>query len=144
MDVTKPIFPALPRWVAAVYGFLALVTIPWTIYLGITLPTRHLSTHWDIAWVGLDVTIVAMLVLNAVYSYRESKWLVMSATATTTLLLTDAWFDLVTARSGKAVAATAASAVLIEIPLALLTFIVALRIVNREHITDKNRSPAED
>jgi hypothetical protein len=139
MDVTKPIFPALPRWVAAVYGFLAAVTIPWTIYLGITLPTRHLSTHWDAAWVGLDVAIIAMLILNAVYSYLESKWLVMSATATTTLLLTDAWFDIVTARTDKAVAAALVSAFLIEIPLAILTFRVALKIVNREHVIDKNR-----
>jgi hypothetical protein len=133
MDVTKSIYPRLPHWVAGIYGLLAVITMPWTIYLALTLPKKHLSTHWDVAWVGLDIAIVAMLILNAVYSYLESKWLVMSATATTTLLITDAWFDVTSAHRGAPFLEAVASAVLIELPLAVLTFTVALRIVTREH-----------
>ena len=134
MDVTKSIYPALPRWVAGIYGLLALVTMPWTIYLAVTLPTRHLSRHWDVAWVGLDIAIVAMLILNAVYSYFESKWLVMSATATTTLLVVDGWFDVMSSGSGKPFIEALTLALLIELPLAVLTLSVALRLVVREHV----------
>ena len=129
----SPIYPALPRWIAGAYALLVVITIPWTVYLGITLPTKELSTHWDISWVGLDVAIAFMLVLNAIFSYLESKWLVLSATATSTLLVTDAWFDVITAKSGRPYHEAIASALFIELPLAALTFHVALRIMNREH-----------
>jgi hypothetical protein len=129
----SPIYPALPRWIAGAYGLLVVITIPWTVYIGVTLPAKQLSTHWDVSWVGLDVAIAFMLVLNAVFSYFESKWLVLSATATSTLLATDAWFDVVTARAGRPYHEAVASALFIELPLAILTFHVALRIMNREH-----------
>ncbi len=133
MDVSKPIFPALPHWIAWLYGLLALLTVPWTVYLGVSLPTRHLSSHWDVAWVGLDIAIICMLLLNALYAYKESKWLIMSATATTTLLLTDTWFDITSSRSGHGLWQAVVLAVLIEWPLALLTFSVAMKLVKHEH-----------
>lgn len=129
----SPIYPALPRWIAGAYALLVVITIPWTVYLGITLPAKELSTHWDISWVGFDVAIAFMLVLNAIFSYLESKWLVLSATATSTLLVTDAWFDVITAKSGRPYHEAVASALFVELPLAILTFHVALRIMNREH-----------
>ncbi len=140
MDVTKSIYPALPHWVAGMYGLLAIIIMPWTVYLALTLPTRHLARHWDVAWVGLDIAILLLLILNAVYSYRESKWLVMSATATTALLLLDGWFDVMSAQSGRPFIEALALAILIELPLALLTFRVALRLVRREHINDQPSS----
>ena len=134
MDTTKPIYPAIPRWTAALYGLLVAVTIPWTVYIGITLPTKHVSQHWDAAWVGLDIAIAFFLILNAIFSYLESKWLVMSATATSTLLIVDAWFDVITARYGRPLDISLASALFVEIPLAIMTFTIALRIINHEHI----------
>src|SRR5579864_82456 len=122
MDVSKRVYPAIPHWVAILYGLLAVITVPWTVFLGITLPTHHLSHHWDVSWVGLDLTIVAMLLLNALFSYRESKWLVMSATATSTLLITDAWFDVMSEHSGHPLTEAIILAILVEIPLAILTF----------------------
>jgi len=38
------------RWVAPVFIFCSLVLIPWIVYLGLSLPTRQLSRHYDIAW----------------------------------------------------------------------------------------------
>jgi hypothetical protein len=129
MESSNNIYPALPRWIAVVYTLLVAITIPWTVYLALTLPTKQLSRHWDAAWVGLDVAIAFVLILNAIFSYLESKWLVISATATTTLLLTDAWFDVTTAHAGKPFIESLASALLIEFPLAILTFNVALKIM---------------
>lgn len=129
MDATKPIYPRLPAWIAAVYGLLAVIIVPWTVYLAVTLPAHHLSRHWDVSWVGMDVAIAVLLVLNAVFSHLESKWLVLSATATTTLLCTDAWFDVMSAHAGLPFLQAFTSAAFIELPLALLTFIVALKVI---------------
>lgn len=133
MDTRKKIYPRLPHWVALLYFSLAAVTVPWTIYLAITLPTRSLTAHWDSDWVGLDITIILMLLLNAIFAYRESKWLVMSATATTTLLVMDAWFDMNSASGRIAYDQALILALFIELPLALLTFMAAMAIVKREH-----------
>jgi hypothetical protein len=137
MDISKRIYPAIPHWVAALYGLLVLITIPWTVYIGLTLPSKNLSQHWDAAWVGLDIAIAIFLVLNALFSYLESKWLVMSATATTTLLIVDAWFDIITARYGRPFEISMASAIFVELPLAVLTFRVALRIINHEQLLNR-------
>ena len=134
MDTTKRIYPAIPHWVAAIYGILAVITVPWVIYLGVTLPSRHISRHWDVAWVGMDVAIVSLLLINAYFSYKESKWLVMSATATTTMLIVDGWFDITTARPGKPFYEALIMAFLIELPLAIITFRIALRLVKRENV----------
>lgn len=131
MDANNTIYPALPRWVAGLYGVLAIVTVPWTIYLALTLPARHLSKHWDVAWVGLDIAIIIALGLNAVFSHNGSKWLVMSATATSTLLVVDTWLDLITSRGGKPFVQALLLGLVIELPLALITFLVARRMVMR-------------
>ena len=134
MDVSKRIYPALPHWVAVIYSFFAILTVPWIIYLAESLPTRHLSRHWDVSWVGLDIAIVLFLLLNAIFAYKGSKWLVMSATATSTLLVTDAWFDIMSEHPGRPLTEAIALAVFVEIPLAVLTFVIALRVIRREHV----------
>lgn len=139
MDITKRMYPRLPSWVAILYAGLAVILVPWTAYLGNTLPVHHLSSHWDISWVGLDVAIASLLILNAVFSYRGSKWLVISASFTTALLCTDAWFDVMSAHSGAPFQQALASAVFVELPLALMTFLVALRIVHHEHRRSSRR-----
>jgi hypothetical protein len=133
MDTRQRIFPALPRWVSYLYGVLAVITIPWVIYLGISLPDRTLSTHWDVAWVGVDITIAGLLLLNAYFAYKESKWLIMTGTATSTLLVFDAWFDILTAGHSTEMSRAILFAIFIELPLALLTFLVAMKLVKREH-----------
>lgn len=133
MDTRQRIFPALPRWVAWTYAILAAITVPWTIYLANTIPEHPLSANWDNAWVGLDIAIVTLLILNAVYAYKESKWLIMSATATSTVLVVDAWFDVMSAHTSSDMRQAVILALFIELPLAALTFVTALKLVKREH-----------
>lgn len=132
MDTRQRIFPALPRWVAWTYAILAAITVPWTIYLANTLPEHPLAQHWDKAWVGMDIAIVTLLVLNAIYAYKESKWLIMSATATSMILVVDAWFDVMSAHTSSEMRQALILAFLIELPLAILTFVTALKLVKRE------------
>lgn len=118
-----------PAWIAVLYGVLAVALLPWITYMAFTLPVRHVSHHWDISWVGLDIAIAALLVLNAVFTYFDSAWLVLSATASATLLCTDAWFDVMSARPGKDLIIAFTAALLLELPLALITLFTAVRAV---------------
>jgi hypothetical protein len=126
----------ISNWTPILYGLLAVVTIPWTFYLALTLPTRHIAHHWDVAWVGLDTGLIIMLTATAIFAYRKSRWVVVAATATTTLLIVDAWFDVWTARSGKGFVSALVLALGVELPLAIITGTLAFRIVSHSSLRD--------
>lgn len=132
MKKHQTIHPYVPFWVSVIYGVLAIITIPWTLYLAINLPRRHLSTHWDIAWAGLDVGLSLALAATAWLALKRSKLLVMTATTTATMLLVDGWFDIMTARAGRQFDRSLAMALLVELPLAIITYRVAYIILTKE------------
>ena len=43
-----------PRWVAPVFTVLGAATLPWTVYLAMTLPTHANTHHYRLTWVGFD------------------------------------------------------------------------------------------
>jgi hypothetical protein len=120
----KSVAPA-PRWVAPVFCALAAILLPWTVLLAETLPRRNLSRHWDVAWVGFDVGLLVTLALTAWCAYRRSLWVGSAATAAATLLICDAWFDVVTARRGRELATAVTEAVFVELPLAAISLWIA-------------------
>jgi len=114
----------LPRWVGPVLALTAAGLLPWTLWLTFSLPERHVSHHYDLAWVGFDIALASAFAATAWCTVRSSEWLSPVAAVTGTMLVCDAWFDVVTAgRAGLGEAL--AEAVLAEIPLATLcAFIV--------------------
>jgi hypothetical protein len=80
-------------WVSLVLIGLAVVMVPWTLWLAIALPARHTSHDWDATWVGFDLVLLSALGLTAT-AYRR-HWAVMPilASAAGVLLFSDAWFD---------------------------------------------------
>jgi hypothetical protein len=115
----------LPRWVTLLLGLVALALVPWILYLTFTLPSRHITFHYDTAWIGFDVALLASFAATAWAAFRGSQWLVPLAAATGTMLLCDAWFDIVTSQTGSEMWEAVAEAVLAEVPLAALcAFIV--------------------
>ena len=119
----------IPRWVTKTYLLLAVILLPWTVYLLATLPARHLSRHWDLSWGGLDIALIITFVATALLGWKRSKWIVFTATAAGTLMLTDAWFDVLSERPGAAFLRALVMAVCIEVPLALISFAIALRVI---------------
>lgn len=98
----------------------ALFLVPWAVWLARTLPASHTAHHWAIAWAGFDGGLA--LASTAVSAIRHSPWLVAAASATGTLLVVDAWFDVLTAHGGGELALAAAEAAFVELPLAALSF----------------------
>lgn len=121
----RPRIGFAPRWVAPLFALLALALLPWAVWLARVLPDHHLSAHWNVAWAGFDLGLAAALLATAVAALRRSPWLEGSATAAGTLLVVDAWFDLLTASGGAELIVAAAEAALVELPVAVLCFWIA-------------------
>lgn len=115
----------IPAWTTRLYIILAMVLLPWTCYLGLTLPEHHLSAHWDVSWTGLDVGLIATLIATALFAYFRSIWVVIAAASTGSLLLVDAWFDVMSERQASDFRQALILAFVFELPLALLSYYLA-------------------
>ncbi len=114
------------QYVIVVFGAIGVALLPWTLWLSASLKPHHETEHWDIAWSGFDTFLALAFVLTAAAAWRRSPWVTACAAATGTLLIVDAWFDVVLeSHSGRFWALLAAVAV--ELPLAALCFWIAYR-----------------
>ena len=108
-----------------VYGAFALGLVPWTAHLSSSLPSRHVTAHWDVLWAGFDVGLLVSGASTATAVLRGSRALQILASVTGTLLLCDAWFDLLTSAPGSDRRWAIVEAVAAELPLAFFSFWVA-------------------
>ncbi len=132
------------RWVAGLLGGVAVVLLPWALLLDFELPSRHLSRHWDLAWTGFDIALAATLLAAAIAALRSSHRLEQLATAAGTMLLCDAWFDVLTASTGTERMVAIVLALAAELPLAVLCFAVSLgRVPSLRMIKPKSRAAEE-
>jgi hypothetical protein len=115
----------VPPWIAPALLGCAAVLLPWTAFLFATLPRHYVANHWQVAWGGFDVGLGLALASTAVMVARRSPFAEVTATITGSLLCCDAWFDVLTSRGVSDIAQAAASALLIELPLAALCFWMA-------------------
>ena len=140
--------PGLPRWVFAILVGVAAFLLPWTLWLTLSLPSRHVSEHWDAAWVGFDVGEIAAFLLAAYAAWRRAAWLQGAAAAAGTMLLCDAWFDVLLSTGDEKVWIAVGQAVFSEIPLALLCFWIAWDTARFwrqwERVTSRGGRPARD
>jgi hypothetical protein len=112
----------IPPWIAVALVVCAIVLIPWTGLLFATLPRHYVADHWAIAWGGFDIGLGIAAAGTAVMVFRRSPYAEVTATITGTLLVCDAWFDVLTSRGASDIARAAALALLVELPLAALCF----------------------
>jgi hypothetical protein len=133
---------AVARWIMPVYALLAVAIVPWIFWLAWSLPERSVSAHYRLAWVGFDVLLCGALARTAYLAWRRSPFLVNVASATAALLVVDAWFDVTTSPGGHDLLVSTMLALLVELPLAVLSLLLAGRaqleiartgVVNRRH-----------
>jgi hypothetical protein len=128
-DTTAP--PAAPpvatRLVARLLVVVGVCLAVWTAYLAYDLPPNHVARNWDVAWAGFDTALVAMMFLVAYGVMRSRTWVQGAASATAALLVTDAWFDVLTASPGADRLESLLLSLTSELPLALLCGWIAVR-----------------
>jgi len=120
----------IPPWTAPALLGCAVVLIPWTALLFVTLPGHYVANHWEVAWGGFDIGLGLALASTAVLVARRSPLAEVTATITGSLLVCDAWFDVLTSRGSSDIAQAIASALLIELPLAGLCFWMARNVAH--------------
>jgi len=113
-------------WPAALLAVAAVLLIPWAIALGQMLPSRHVAEHWDAAWTGFDIILALSLLATAYACVRRHDLSRGLAAVSGTLLLCDAWFDVLTASTGTDLEVALLLAVLGEVPLAIVCFLLAM------------------
>jgi hypothetical protein len=102
--------------------------IPWIAYLAVMLPARYITYNWTATWVGFDVLLLMFMVATFVLGLLRRQLLILLAFTTGVLLTCDAWFDVMTAAPADRWPSIL-TAVLVELPLAVLLITGALRIL---------------
>ena len=120
----------IPPWIAPAFILCALVLTPWTAFLFFTLPRHYVANHWQLAWGGFDIGLGLALAATAVTVARRSPFAEVTAAVTGTLLVCDAWFDVLTARATGDIVQAALEAAFIELPLAALCFWMATNLAH--------------
>lgn len=118
----------LPPWIAPAFVFCGLLLLPWAFFLIITLPPNYTANHWRFAWGGFDIALALALSATAVAVARRSPFAEVGAAITGTLLICDAWFDVVTSRTSGELLSAGLEAGLVELPLAILCFWMAFNL----------------
>ena len=111
--------PVFGRAIRAIVTIGAVVMVPWTIYLALSLPRRTVTEHWRLAWVGFDLLLAVALGCTAWSAWHRRHLVVIGLTTSAVLLVCDAWFD-VTLSKGADRWLALAMALLVELPLAVL------------------------
>lgn len=123
--------PGRPGALGYVLIALGVALIPWLFVLATSLPDSAQASHWSTAWVGLDALEAIGLIGTGVLVRRRDHRLGVAAAATAMLLVVDAWFDVSTAAPGADIASALLMAALLELPLAALCAVLAVRASGR-------------
>ncbi|MBV9095630.1 MAG: hypothetical protein JO132_17465 [Streptosporangiaceae bacterium] len=100
----------------------------WIAVLILTLPRHFTATHWRVAWVGLDLAELAGFAATAWAAWYQRQIVIFFMIITGTLLVCDAWFDLMLDIGTNGFTMSVVSAVFAELPLAAMLFAAARRL----------------
>ncbi len=131
------------------FGAAGIGLLPWAVWLSASLHPHHLTSRWDLAWSGFDAGLAICFLGTAFAARRGSPWVAALAAATGTLLVADAWFDIVLESHGSEERVAILEAVLFELPVAAVCYWIAYRTerflerVVRLHLSAAGERPAE-
>jgi len=123
----RPPLATLRITVVAVFAAIGVALLPWTVWLSASLSPHHETNRWDLAWSGFDSGLALLFLATAVAAYRRSPWVGACAAATGTLLVTDAWFDIVLESHADELRFSILLAGVAELPMAAVCFWIAYR-----------------
>lgn len=117
---------------AHIASWSAILIVPWILVLNLALPNEMHVIHWRIIWIVFDSVLSVFLAATGIAALRNSSWVFSLAPATAAFLLCDVWFDIMTARRAGEFRFALFTAIIGEIPLAIIC-IVATIISRREY-----------
>jgi len=127
----SPVPGATWKWRAVIVftaGACVFLAI-WIAVLALTLPAFYHTRSWRGAWVGFDVAELTMFAVTGWAAWRRRQIVIICLIVLATLLLCDAWFDVVLDLRTGAFLPSLLSALAIEVPLAVLSILMARRLL---------------
>lgn len=121
----------VPRWAGWLVIAAGIALLPWIAGLGFVLPTSHEAAHYGASWIGFDLGLCAMLLRTGWLAQKGREHIELSAAITGTLLVVDAWFDVVTADTRGELVLALVLALCAELPLAVFFLWIAGRVEYR-------------
>lgn len=119
--------PIRSAYLARAFFIVAAVTVPWTVYLAITLPLHYTAHHYWLGWFGFDVALLTVLAVTGRALLRDDVAASRYAAVAATMLVVDAWFDVLNAATRTEQFIALAMALLVELPLAYVCWRIARR-----------------
>lgn len=139
IDATSPVHaaPATGRTGSRRRRMIVLVVIAtccvllaaWTGLLAATLPMQYRAGGWRGAWVGFDIALLVALAATGWAAWHGRQVLILCLTVVATLLLCDAWFDVVLDIRTRGFTMSLFTALAVEVPLAVLAVLGARRLL---------------
>lgn len=114
------------RLIGPAFGIAAALMLPWLAVLATSLPASAHARHWSAAWIGFDVLLAAGLATTGWYAWRGNRAVILTGTATATLLVADAWFDVLTSAPGPDLLEAIVLAIGCELPVAACCLALAI------------------
>jgi hypothetical protein len=115
------------HFLALAFVAISIGLIPWTLFLAATLPSRHVqSDFYDVGWAGFDVALATMIALTGIGLLRRAAWVQATAASAATLLVCDAWFDVLGSSHHGERLVSLLLAVFAELPTAGVCALIAL------------------
>jgi hypothetical protein len=107
----------------------AILLVPWVGVLFAALPDHHSAHQWRIAWGGFDVALTLAFATTALLGWRRLQLVTTSLVVLGVLLLCDAWFDVTLSWGTSEQAASILSAAILEVPVAIISIVLAHRVL---------------
>ena len=117
------------KLVATCFLLIAAGMVPWTVFLGVSLPPRYDAGHWDLLWTGFDVGLICVLSYAGWAAWFHRQVVAATAIVAGTLLVCDAWFDVITSLGHGDQWITLLTGLGGELPLAVFFFWLYRKIV---------------
>ncbi|MFI0740900.1 hypothetical protein ACH4PU_22855 [Streptomyces sp. NPDC021100] len=124
---TAPAPRPRPRLLGYALAACGIALLPWLFVLATSLPSETTAAKWSAAWVGLDALEALALITTGVLAVRRHALHTLTAAVAATLLVADAWFDVMTAAPGADLASALVMAAAAELPLAAVCAVAAAR-----------------
>lgn len=119
------------RWDAVLVFIVGscIVLAAWIGVLAVTLPRFYHTGDWRGAWVGFDIALLATFAVTGWAAWRRRQLLIICLVVLATLLVCDAWFDVALDIRTPGFLASLLSAILVELPIAMLAIFMARRLL---------------
>ncbi len=128
-EEARPLAPkVVPQWCGVLLVVLGLLTLPWIAGLAVVLPSDASTAHYDVSWAGFDVMLCLLLLRTGWSALRRSEQSELTAAMAGTMLIVDAWFDVLGAPDTAQFLIALAMALFVELPLAALCLWISGRV----------------